>query len=74
MTVRIARLEAAAAEGASEEELGAWEAMGSEARFDRVLYLWYTESIVEVGRMPAVGFKFGSWLDLVFLQRSTVRR
>ena len=26
---------------------------------------------VEVGRMPAVGFKFGGWLDLVFLQRST---
>jgi len=27
-----------AEEGASEEELGAWEAMGSEARFDRVLF------------------------------------
>ena len=27
-----------AEEGASAEELGAWEAMGSEARFDRVLY------------------------------------
>lgn len=26
---------------------------------------------VEVGRMPAVGFKFGRWLDLVLMQRGT---
>jgi phosphinothricin acetyltransferase len=26
---------------------------------------------VEVARMPSVGFKFGRWLDLVLLQRST---
>jgi phosphinothricin acetyltransferase len=29
---------------------------------------------VEVGRMPAVGFKFGGWLDLLLLQRSTAPR
>ena len=26
---------------------------------------------VEVARMPAIGFKFGRWLDLVLLQRPT---
>jgi L-amino acid N-acyltransferase YncA len=27
---------------------------------------------VEVARMPAIGFKFGQWLDLVLMQRATV--
>jgi phosphinothricin acetyltransferase len=27
------------------------------------------QGFVEVGRMPEVGFKFGQWLDVVYLQR-----
>jgi phosphinothricin acetyltransferase len=42
---------------------------GIDAANDISIRLHARHGFVESGRMPEVGFKFGRWLDLVFMQR-----
>lgn len=39
---------------------------------DAILALHRSHGFVEVGRMPDTGYKFGRWLDCIFLQRPLI--